>query len=116
MIALTVDRTTISLPNPHWNDSENLIHDLNIQRTLGGNIYTYIHSKSRRRLIMNIRLSFAKSKELRLFLQAYASKKVVLIDHLSQRWFGNIMNNPFELEGLKNDDQEIQLIFEGVKA
>ncbi len=115
MITLTSDRTTIALPNPTFNDSENLVNDLNIVRTLGGSLYTYIKTKDRKRLVMTLRISFAKSKELRMFLQAYMSREIVLRDHIGQHWTGSVMNNPFELEGLIHDDQNIQIIFEGVK-
>ena len=116
MITLTTDRTTVALPNPTFDDSENLLHDLNIIRTLGGGIYTYIKNKGRKRLTMNLRISFAKGKELRLFLQAYISRTIVLRDHVGQHWTGNIMNNPFEFEGLIGDDQNVQIVFEGVKS
>ncbi len=117
MITLTADRTTIALPNPIFNDSENLVNDLAIVRTLGGKLFTYIKTKDRKRLVMSLRISFAKSKELRIFLQAYMSRStIVLRDHIGQHWTGSIMNNPFELEGLIGDDQNIQIIFEGVKT
>ncbi|KKK64227.1 hypothetical protein LCGC14_2986340 [marine sediment metagenome] len=58
MITLTADRTTIALPNPRFNDSENLTNDINIKRTLGGQIFTYVKSKDRRRLILDIFMSF----------------------------------------------------------
>ena len=117
MITLTADRITIALPNPKFNDSENPVNDLNIVRTLGGGIYTYVKTKERKRLVMTLRVSFAKSKELRIFLQAYMGRStIVLRDHLGQHWTGSVMNNPFELEGLISDDQNVQIIFEGVRA
>ncbi len=115
MITLTADRTTVALPNPRFNDSENLTNDINIKRTLGGKIFTYIKSKERRRLILDLFISFAKSQELRIFLQAYNNQEVVLRDHIDQKWVGYIVNNPFEFEGRKDDDQNIQIIFEGTK-
>jgi len=115
MITLTADRTTVALPNPKFNDSENLVNNINIKRTLGGKIFTYIKSKSRRRLILDLFISFAKSKELNIFLQAYNSQEIVLRDHTDQKWVGHITNNPFEFEGQREDRQNIQIIFEGVK-
>jgi len=116
MITLTADRTTIALPNPKFNDSENLTNDLNIKRTLGGGVFTYIKSKDRRRLILDLFMSFFKSQELRIFLQAYNSQEIVLKDHIGQKWTGHVVNNPFEFEGQREDNQNIQIIFEGVKS
>ena len=116
MITLTADRTTIALPSPKFNDSENLTNDINIKRTLGGATYTYIKSKDHRRLILDLFISFAKSQELRIFLQAYNNQEVVLRDHVGQKWTGYITNNPFEFEGQREDNQNIQIIFEGTKS
>ncbi len=116
MITLTSYQTTTVLPNPEWQDSEQLTSGLAVKRTVNGATYTYVKSKNdRRRLLMRFILTRAKSLELKAFINAYHSSIVTLIDHEQQRWIGNLLNNPFEFEAIIGENQNIQLEFEGIK-
>ena len=116
MITLTSYQTTTVLPNPEWQDSEQLTSALAVKRTVNGATYTYVKSKNdRRRLLMRFILTRAKSLELKAFINAYYSSIVTLIDHEQQKWIGNLLNNPFEFEALVGEYQNIQLEFEGIK-
>ncbi len=116
MITLTSYQTTTVLPNPEWQDSEQLTSSLEVKRTVNGATYTYVKSKNdRRRLLMRFILTRAKSLELKAFINAYYSSIVTLIDHEQQKWIGNLLNNPFEFEALVGEYQNIQLEFEGIK-
>ena len=116
MITLASYQTTTVLPNPAWSDSEQLTGEVTIKRSINGGVYTYIKSKNdRRRLLFQFRLTRSKSLELKAFINAYYSSKIYLIDHENQRWIGNLLNNPFELEALFGEEQNIQLEFEGIK-
>ncbi len=116
MITLTSYQTTTVLPNPDWNDSEQLTGEVTIKRSVNGEIYTYVKSKNdRRRLLFRFLLTRAKSLELKAFIQSYFSSEVRLVDHEGQRWVGNLLNNPFEFEASVGEYQNIQLEFEGIK-
>lgn len=116
MITITSYQTTTVLPNPEFSDSEALTGEVAIKRTVNGETYTYVKSKNnRRRLLFRFRLTRPKSLELKAFIIAYFSSPITLIDHEEQKWFGNILNNPFEFEALTGEEQNITLEFEGIK-
>lgn len=116
MIILRSYQTTTLLPNPQWNDSENIMDDMMIKRQLGGGRFTYIKTKdSRRRLVFNFKLSRLKALELRAFIQTYFASPITLTDHLDQLWIGNFTINPFDFTSTNADIIEISLEFEGKK-
>ncbi len=116
MIQLIAFQTTTLLPNPEWDNSEQLTGEVTIKRATDGTTYTYIKSKNdRRRLLFRFRLTRQKSFELREFIIAYFSSEVRLIDHNGVTWVGNLLNNPFEFESLSGEEQNIQLEYEGIK-
>ena len=116
MITLISYQTTTFLPNPEWDDSEQLTGEITIKRANDGTTYTYIRTKeNRRRLLFRFRLTREKSLELREFIIAYFSSEIRLIDYNDNTWIGNLLNNPFEFESLSGEEQNIQLEFEGIK-
>lgn len=116
MITLQAFQTTTFLPNPEWDDSENLTVEVITKRSMNGILYTYAKTKNeRRRLLMRFKLTRAKAFELRAFIHSYFSSEIKLVDHIGQTWIGNLMNNPFEFESVVGEGQEIQLEFEGIK-
>ncbi len=116
MIKLTSFQTTTFLPNPEFGDSEGILDEVTVKRTIIGGRHVYVKTKgSRRRLTLNFRLTRLKALELRAFIRSYFSSTVTLVDHLDQVWVGNFMSNPFEFTSVTGPDQTIQLDFEGVK-
>ncbi len=116
MIILRSYQTTTLLPNPQWNDSENIVDDIMVKRKLGVGRFTYNKTKNnRRRLLFNFKLSRLKALELRAFIQAYFASTITLIDHLDQLWIGNFTINPFDFTSINADIIEISLQFEGKK-
>lgn len=116
MITLTAYQTTTILPNPQWNDSENLTVNIITKRAMNGNLYTYVKTKNeRRKLLMRFELTRQKAMELRAFIRVYYQSKIRLTDHEGQTWIVNFMNNPFEFSTSSMEWKNIQLEFEGVK-
>ena len=117
MITLTAYQTTTILPNPEWNDSENLTVELVQKRSMNGFLYTYAKTKNeRRRLLMRFNLTRQKAMELRAFIRAYYSSEIKLIDHENQTWLVKFTSNPFEFATSSSDEwRSIELEFEGIK-
>ena len=112
---------TISiLPNPQFGDTEALVDSITVTRTMDGTQYTYVKSKPRRKINLQIQISKMKGLELRAFMESYFSTKMRLTDHLGQVWIGYLINNPFVFDTTKKSSespggemQTIQIEFEG---
>ena len=116
MIKLTSHQTTTLLPNPEFGDSEGILGEVIVKRTITGSRHVYVKTKNqRRKLLLSFRLTRLKALELRAFIQSYFASTVILVDHLDQVWVGNFMTNPFEFTSVLASDLTIQLDFEGVK-
>lgn len=116
MIKLKSYQTTTLLPNPDFDDSEGLMDEVIIKRTIDGARHTYVKTKNqRRKLLFAIKLTRLKALELRAFIQSYFYSEIELTDHLDQVWIGNIIVNPFEFTTASADVTTIQIDFEGVK-
>lgn len=118
MITLTSFQTTTVLPDPEWNDSENLTDEIIVKRSMVGTIYTYTKTKNaRRRLLMRFNLTRQKALELRAFIRAYYSSEIKLTDHENQVWLVKFTSNPFEFATPSTAEwRSIELEFEGVKS
>ncbi|KKK96389.1 hypothetical protein LCGC14_2663260, partial [marine sediment metagenome] len=69
MIKLTSYQTTTLLPNPEFGDSEGLLDEVSIKRTIDGSRHVYVKTKNqRRKLIFSFRLTRLKALELRAFI------------------------------------------------
>lgn len=92
--------TTTLMPSPVWSDSKNLTSIVTIMRAMDGTPYTYVTSKSGRRLYQwTFELSRHKALELREFFDAYFSQKIKVTDHNGDIIIGYIKNNPFDFAG-----------------
>lgn len=117
MITLTAYQTTTILPNPKFNDSENITAEIITKRAMNGVLYTYAKTKNlRRRLLMRFELTRQKAFELRAFIRTYYTSKIKLTDHEGQIWVVNFTSNPFEFSTSPAEWKNIQLEFEGVKS
>jgi hypothetical protein len=93
-------QSSVVLPSPKWGDSVGLVSTLQILRTMNGTRYTYVHSKDGRKTLQwDFTISRHKAFELRAFITAYHSYKIVVTDHNDDKWYGYLINNPFEYAG-----------------
>lgn len=116
MLKLKAYQTIIFLPNPQWDDGENLTDQIITKRAMNGRLYTYVKTKNeRRRLLMRFDLTREKAFELRAFIRSYYSSEIKLIDHNDIIWIGHLTNNPFEFTTTVSEWRNIQLEFEGTK-
>ena len=107
-------QTITVLPNPKFSDSEALTDEVNIKRSMSGTLYTYVKTKNnRRKLLLDFQLNQMKGLELKAFIRSYYLSKIRLTDHLNQIWIGYITSNPFEYTTSSDEQQTIQLEFEG---
>lgn len=116
-VRLKAYQTVTYLPNPVFGDSEALLNEVQKKRAIDGTLYTYIKSTSRRRLIFQFILTREKALELYYFFQSYFTTSVSLTDHNDIEWYGKFTSNPFDFGGRgRDEEQEIQFEFEGVKV
>ena len=116
-------QTVTLLPNPQFGDGEAQTCEVSTRRAMDGTLYTYVKSKSGRRLLtLPLSLSRMKALELRAFIESYFASKLRLTDHLGQVWIGHFVSNPFEFTTPKraggwpgNEMQKILMEFEGIR-
>ncbi len=95
-------QTTIILPSPHWGDSATPTASLKTLRTMGGNLFTYISTRNKRKKCnWGFTISRNKGLELKAFYNSYNGSKVRITDHENAVWIGFIQVNPFELTGIE---------------
>lgn len=90
--------TVCVLPNPRLGDSEANTDTVSLRRSMNGTKRTYVKSSTRRKLLLEFRLSREKAHEWINFVRSYHSTQLLYIDHLARTWSGYLMNNPVELE------------------
>ena len=112
--------TTTVMPDPEFNDGDAQRHSVDIKRSMNGTRRTYIKSNARRQLVYQFSMSKMKALELRAFIMAYYRAKILVVNHLGDRWLVNLTNNPFEFDsgsragGWPGDEMvNITLEFEG---
>ena len=113
------------LPNPQFGDSENPTHTVDFKRSINNVRYSYVKTRdTRRKLSMRFDLTQSKAYELMEFIRAYHRTRIMITDHLLQKWVGFITTAPNEVEsqakGIKNSEimfghGSIQIEFEGIK-
>jgi len=106
-------QTTSFLPNPQKGDVENLLHNIDLKRSMNGTKYTYVKSNSNRRLTYEFRLTRMKGLELRAFIQSYYDSEIKMTNHKAEVWHVRLVNNPFEFSSASGETVTIQLQFEG---
>lgn len=113
-------QTTIVLPNPQFDDSENLNSKVKVFRAMEGSTYTYIKSTTRRTLSYKLKLTRSKAFELQNFIEAYITIKMRLIDYRNRTFIGDLANDPFEFVATEKYNHtewvDIDLTFEGVQT
>ena len=106
-------QTTSVLPSPLFSNAEFAKNEVSVKRAEDGTTYTYVKRQTRRKLQWTFRLTRAKGRELRAFLEAYFASKIKATDHDGEVWIGYFTNNPFEFDAVRRGEQSITLEFEG---
>jgi hypothetical protein len=77
---------TIVLPNPKLGDSNTVIREVALQRSIDGTPYSYIKTSSSVRLLYQIELTRAKSLEFEDFVSTYGGVHWHLTDHKNVKY------------------------------
>lgn len=118
---LTVPNAAITLPSPNWGDTEAYDGVFTIRRSMNNIPYTYVRNLSLRKLSLPWTLSKRKAWELREFLLNNNTKLMTLTTWKGDKWFLNLVTNPFELAVRgryynENEKVDVDLEFEGLKV
>lgn len=122
-------QTSSVLPNPQFGNSEGRVQEINVKRSISGNVRTYVtrgtmpNGKLRSKMQWNFVLTRNKAIELLEFVNAYHSSQIQVFDHAGREYRGFIMNNPLEIspvrrgapgaQGLPGELCEVSIEFEG---
>jgi len=105
---------TVILPNPNLGDASQHENKVKFGLAATGRVYSYIKTPTLRQLLLNFtRLSYTQMNDLKNLLYSAVNAEFGYLDHESQQWKGNCINDPFEEKGSKNF-QVITLEFVGV--
>ncbi len=112
---------TIVLPNPEFNDTENLIASVSVKRTITGQTYSYVKKSNNRKLKYKFLITQRKAFELEHFLTDYLGDRITMINWKSETWSGYFLTDPAEIISDMHggpcigDLYEINLEYQGVK-
>ncbi len=88
---------TIVLPNPEYNDAENLIAAVSIKRTITGMTYSYVKKSTNRKLKYKFLINQRKAYELRRFLLDFLGNRITMTNWEGEMWSGFILSDPSEI-------------------
>lgn len=113
-------QTSIVLPAPLFGDTESLISNVNIKRSMNGNTYSYVKSSNSRVLKYTFRMTRGKALEFQRFCEFYNSTQIKLQDWKGEIWKVNIMTNPIDFvltgrDAPTEDRTDVNIEFEGVR-
>ncbi len=113
-------QTTILLPCPIFDDTENLISDINLKRAMNGETYTYVKRSPNKILRYTWKLARMKALEVQEFIRFYNSSEMRAINWKGEVWRLHMINNPSDFAQVSRwdpttDRTDISLEFEGVK-
>lgn len=93
-------QSSIVLPSPLEGNTNTLTSTVQILRTSGGKMFTYVKAKrGRKKFRYDFAVSRDKSDELREFVDSYGGKPVKVTDHNEVVRIGFLTLNPFEVQG-----------------
>lgn len=111
----------IILPNPEFNDSENLVGAVNIKRTITGGTFSYVKKSSNRKLKYKFLINQRKASELRKFLLDFLGDRITMTNFKGEMWSGYLLSDPAEITSnmrggeCTGDLFEIDLEYQGVR-
>lgn len=107
-------QTTTILPSPQWGNSEGRVQDINIKRSISGEVRTYVtrgtmpNGHPRSKMQWQFILTRNKAIELLEFTKSYHSSMVQIFDHVDREYRGYIMNNPLEITPVRRGAPNVQ--------
>jgi len=107
-------------PSPLMGDTENLISDLVLRRSMAGTRRTYVKSSSNRRLKYTFSVDRPKGLEMEAFFSAYNGSTIKMINWKGEVWKLKLISNPLDYVQTRRaepngDKTEVNIEFEGVK-
>ena len=114
-------QTTLVLPSPLFQDTENLISNINLRRSMNGQTYTYVKSSDSKILKYTFSLPRMKGVALEEFCRSYNSTPIKLTNWKGEVWNVQIMTNPTDFVETgryepTTDRTDVNLEFEGTKV
>ena len=105
---------TVNLPQPNLGDASQHENKVKIGIAANGRVYSYVKTPTLRQLLLTFtNLTYTQMNDLKNLLYHSANGEIGYLDHETQQWHGNCINDPFEESGLKNY-QATTLEFVGV--
>lgn len=110
---------TSFMPSPDFNDSRAMPVKMKPRYMVDGTRFTYVQTSADQKLHFTFTLTRAKAEELKQFVFALFSKKILIRTHLNEFWVGYIINNPFEeisahtAQGIAREIVSATIVFRG---
>ena len=113
-------QTSMVTPSPLMGDTENLISNLTLHRSMSGSIRTHVKSSNNRRLKYTFSVDRPKGLEMEAFFQAYNGSIIKMINWKGEIWKVKLVNNPLDFVQTRRaepngDRTEVNIELEGVK-
>lgn len=86
----------ITLPNPEFNDGENLAVAVTSKRAMDGTLYSYVKTTGKTGLTWDFQITLKKARELRNFILDYYDAQWRVKDFRGDYWLVRPTRNPFE--------------------
>lgn len=108
---------TIVLPKPLVKDTENIVSDFNLKKSMNGVNRTYVKNNVNRRLTYTFSMKRKKSLELENFFWYHNSDSIKIRNWKGEIWRSYLITNPLDYnQPRRGPIVEIDLEFEGVKV
>lgn len=113
-------QTSIVVPSPLLDDTENLISNIKLNRNMEGEAYTYIKTSKSRLLKYTFILDRLKGLEFEAFLDAYNGSNIKMQNWKGEIWKVKVITNPIDFVQTGryepgSDRTDVNLEFEGIK-
>ena len=109
-------QTSVVLPCPLFGDTENLVSEMSLKRSMNGGTVTYVKTNANRRLTYTFRLlDTLKAREIMEFFKYYNSDYIRLTNHKSEVWKVRLLTNPIDFVKTGRFSTDVSLEFEGEK-
>ena len=99
----TTPTLTVIVPNPSLGDSHQHENPTIFGISMSGRVYSYIKTPSSQRLLLSFpKLTYTMFTDLKQLIYQSSYGEVGYLDHNSDQWRGNFLNDPFEGTNTKN--------------
>lgn len=109
-------QTSIVIPCPLFGDTENIVSEVSLRRSMNGATQTHVKTNSNHRLTYTFRiLDRLKAIEVSEFFKYYNSDKIRLTNWKGEVWKVNLLTNPIDFVKTGRFRTDVSLEFEGIK-